>query len=219
MASATRDRDDDKPVAGGDVGGPAGATGQSDPKTFGSGKGKIKARKQDDTARADDVDDDDIDSPQTDARVKAAAGPRRSAGYFTILKKGQGYWTRMGTAIGAVVLGVMLAYTIYDKIPPYFIQDPGLGRKVAVGSAVGFLVAYTIFAWSMMNKPTNVEFLIQTDSEMKKVNWTSRKDLIGSTKVVIIFMLLIACFLFFVDFIFATLMRLIHVLKVTPWGG
>ena len=43
-----------------------------------------------------------------------------------------------------------------------------------------------------MNKPTNVDFLIATDSEMKKVNWTSRKELIGSTKVVIIFMFLIA---------------------------
>ena len=43
-----------------------------------------------------------------------------------------------------------------------------------------------------MNKPTNVDFLIATDSEMKKVNWTSRKELIGSTKVVIVFMFLIA---------------------------
>ena len=43
-----------------------------------------------------------------------------------------------------------------------------------------------------MNKPANVDFLIATDSEMKKVNWTSRKELIGSTKVVILFMFLIA---------------------------
>ena len=51
-----------------------------------------------------------------------------------------------------------------------------------------------------MNKPSNVDFLIATDSEMKKVNWTSRKELIGSTKVVIIFMFLIALFLFVVRY-------------------
>jgi preprotein translocase SecE subunit len=38
---------------------------------------------------------------------------------------------------------------------------------------------------------------------MKKVNWTSRKELIGSTKVVIVFMFLIAIFLFTVDILFS----------------
>ncbi len=53
-----------------------------------------------------------------------------------------------------------------------------------------------------MNKPTNVDFLIATDSEMKKVNWTSRKELIGSTKIVILFMFFIALFLFLYDLFF-----------------
>ena len=61
------------------------------------------------------------------------------------------------------------------------------------------------FAGRMMNKPKNVDFLVATDSEMKKVNWTSRKELIGSTEIVIIFMFLIAFFLFAVDWIFGTL--------------
>jgi preprotein translocase SecE subunit len=50
-----------------------------------------------------------------------------------------------------------------------------------------------------MNKPSNADFLIATDSEMKKVNWTSRKELIGSTKVVIFFMVIIASVLFVID--------------------
>ena len=57
-----------------------------------------------------------------------------------------------------------------------------------------------------MNKPANVDFLIATDSEMKKVNWTSRKELIGSTQVVIMFMFLIALFLFAVDEVWGWLM-------------
>ena len=50
----------------------------------------------------------------------------------------------------------------------------------------------SLLVWRLMNKPSNVDFLIATDSEMKKVNWTSRKELIGSTKVVIFFMFVIA---------------------------
>src|SRR3712207_5542466 len=46
-----------------------------------------------------------------------AAGDRKPGrSYFTVYKKGQGYWTRMGTLIATTVLGLMLAYTLYDKI-------------------------------------------------------------------------------------------------------
>ena len=63
------------------------------------------------------------------------------------------------------------------------------------------------------NRPTNVDFLIATDSEMKKVNWSTRAELIGSTKVVILFVLLIAVALFVFDTIFSTIFYLMHVLK------
>jgi preprotein translocase SecE subunit len=49
--------------------------------------------------------------------------------------------------------------------------------------------------------------------EMKKVNWTSRRELIGSTKVVVSFMFLTAIFLFAGDMIFRLLMQLIGVLN------
>jgi preprotein translocase SecE subunit len=65
-----------------------------------------------------------------------------------------------------------------------------------------------------MNKPANVDFLIATDSEMKKVNWTSRRELIGSTKVVIIFMFAIAAILFVLDLLFNTLFYAIRVLEI-----
>ena len=86
-----------------------------------------------------------------------------------------------------------------------------LGLKIAGGIVAGFIVAYAWICWVVLNKPRNVDFLIATDSEMKKVNWTSRKELIGSTKIVIIFMFLIAAFLFSVDQIFGVLMWLLKV--------
>ena len=62
-----------------------------------------------------------------------------------------------------------------------------------------FLAVFCGIVYYFTNKPNVVDFLIATDSEMKKVNWTTRAELIGSTKVVIIFMLLIAVLLFALD--------------------
>ena len=140
-------------------------------------------------------------------------------GYFTIYKKGQGYWTRMGTIIGAGVLGLMLAYTLYDRIPTFFTSDPALGRRVGIGVTLGFLAVYGLLVWHLTNKPSNVDFLVATDSEMKKVNWTSRKELIGSTKVVIFFMFMIAIILFVIDIVFSWLMYIIGVLRNSPFEG
>ncbi len=79
-----------------------------------------------------------------------------------------------------------------------------------------FALLYSFFAWRLMNKPGNVDFLIATDGEMKKVNWTSKRELIGSTKVVILFMFAIAIILFVLDLLFNTVFYSIRVLNI-PW--
>lgn len=42
-------------------------------------------------------------------------------------------------------------------------------------------------------------FLIEVKAELKRVSWTNRKELIASTSVVIVTVLLIAIFVFLVD--------------------
>jgi preprotein translocase SecE subunit len=59
----------------------------------------------------------------------------------------------------------------------------------------------------------SVGFLIATDGEMKKVNWTSYREVKGSTIVVIVATFLIAGFLFGVDTIFARFFTFIGVLQ------
>ena len=68
-----------------------------------------------------------------------------------------------------------------------------------------------------MNKPTNADFLIATDSEMKKVNWTTKGELFGSTRVVILFLFFIAIFLFLADQVLQLFFYMINVLKIKPW--
>lgn len=72
----------------------------------------------------------------------------------------------------------------------------------------GFILTYWLTA---MNRKF-VEFLIATDMEMKKVNWSTRKDIIKSTMVVVFACVLIAGSLFAVDFTFQQLFRAMGVL-------
>ena len=169
-----------------------------------------KGKKKPEDGKSDPV-------PYRSPGTSSPAGP----GYFAIYKKGQGYWTRVGTVAGAILIGAFTAYNIYAYTPTFLpdkILHP-MALKIAGAIAAVFGVVYAYLCWTLLNKPVNVDFLIATDSEMKKVNWTSRKELVGSTQIVIIFMFLIAFFLFAVDQIFGWLMYLIHVLKVSPFGN
>jgi preprotein translocase SecE subunit len=153
--------------------------------------------------------------------------PQSSGGFFSIYKSGQGYWTRMCTAGGVLLVLIILHYFIFDtlrnKTELDFITSGTGARERGVpwikSSIVGGLfVVVAAVIWRYMNKPVIVDFFIATESEMKKVNWTSRKDLIGSTKVVIFFMLLIAAVLFVFDLAFGFFFFKIGVLKSGPFG-
>ena len=64
--------------------------------------------------------------------------------------------------------------------------------------------------------PPFVEFLIATEAEMNKVSWTSRDDLYRATTVVLATVVLMAVFLFGVDWLWSNLLQIIGVLK---FGG
>jgi preprotein translocase subunit SecE len=137
-------------------------------------------------------------------------------GFFHIYKSGQGYWTRMGTAAGAALVAIFTAMFIYEDLRPRipFLRD---NPSVALGLAIGVLAVSAILIFWLVNRPNTADFLIATDSEMKKVNWTSKKDLIGSTRIVILFMFLIATLLFGIDIVFGYLFYFLKVLKNPPF--
>ncbi len=147
--------------------------------------------------------------PASPAASIAARAP--DDGFFHIRKKGQGYWTRMGTAAGAALVGALgIQFVVVQK--DYF----SLSANVAYSIAALFAVAFGIGVFYFMNRSTSVDFLIATDSEMKKVNWTSKAELLGSTKVVILFMFIIAAYLFLMDVIFGYFFWAIGVVKTPP---
>ena len=140
-------------------------------------------------------------------------------GFFTIYKKGQGYWTRIGTVAGASILALLTSQFLYSRGRTWFtLPNGGPNMRLVLGMVAAFLAVYAIIVFRIINRPTVVDFLIATDSEMKKVNWTTRAELIGSTKVVIFFMLLIAVLLFAFDTIFGYFFYIIKVLQFGPFG-
>lgn len=88
---------------------------------------------------------------------------------------------------------------------PIYIQAGAVGLVMLIGSILAYRFAGT--------KEGSVEFLIATDGEMKKVNWSTRKNVIDSTIVVILWAFLIAGGLFLVDLAFSNFFKLIGILQ------
>lgn len=89
---------------------------------------------------------------------------------------------------------------------------PVLYLQAGVAAALMLIGAIALYIFVGAHKNT-VEFLVATDGEMKKVNWTSYREVKGSTIVVISATFLIAGFLFIVDIAFSNFFSFIKVLE------
>ena len=139
-------------------------------------------------------------------------GQRRLAGgpgFFTVYKTGQGYYTRLGTALGGGLILVFGANYIYMQLAG--VDNPAV--QLGVPSIFLALSAVVLFWITGSNRGTN-DFFIATEGEMKKVSWSTQKEVVGSTKVVLGFTLLMASFLFVVDILFLLLFSSIDVLQM-----
>ncbi len=131
-----------------------------------------------------------------------------------IYKPGQGYWTRVMSAVGwgtLVLMGVawlvnQLRGVRVGELQSVYVQAVVAGLVLVAGS---MLLYYLIGVNQRF-----VDFLIATEGEMKKVNWSTKREIIGSTWVVIALVIFISLLLFVLDYlIFAPLFRLIGVLE------
>ncbi len=156
-------------------------------------------------------------------REAQAPRPARPAkpggGGLKIYKPTQGYYVRMGTAIGAVILIVAGGIFLFNDVAGRFLdttKNPSL-LYVQYGMAVAFMLAGGVLLYWIvgLNRKAN-DFFIATEGEMKKVSWSTRAEIIRSTKVVIVTVVLMAILLFVVDILFMEFFRAIGVLKGGP---
>jgi len=127
-------------------------------------------------------------------------------GFFDIYKKGQGRYARIVTFVSGVVLGIGGAVVLSNKLALYAPPVVQYGVPSLFVAVLGLLLFWVV------NRPKSADFLIATEGEMKKVSWSSRKEIIGSTKVVIVATFMMAALLAAVDAGFAVLFRVIGVM-------
>jgi preprotein translocase SecE subunit len=119
---------------------------------------------------------------------------------FKIYKVTQGRYTRTLTFAGAMLVAVSGAYVLSGRLI-------GVAPYIRFGIPSLVVVLIGLLAFWMVNRPGSADFLIATEGEMKKVAWSGKKEVIGSTKVVIVTTLMIAMLLFGVDILFTVLFK------------
>jgi len=132
---------------------------------------------------------------------------------MAIRKFGQGYWTRLMSVIGFGMLSVLGAIWLWRLVETVDVGVPAI--YLASGSAFMFLAAIGVLLWWFAGfNPKSVDFLVATEGEMKKVNWSSRREIVGSTVVVIAMTIIISLFCWVCDFAFSSLFVWMRVLDM-----
>jgi preprotein translocase subunit SecE len=152
--------------------------------------------------------------PDTEKAPESPRFRRRKGGFLTQYKPEQGQMTRRGTFIGACALIAWGAWFTLDRLRIYE-GDEWWRLLITQGIPLVLLVVVGTIAWriAFVNRGS-CDFMIATEGEMKKVSWSTKREVIGSTKVVIMFTVLMAAFLFLVDLVFQQLFQWVGVLKV-----
>ena len=156
------------------------------------------------------------DAARAEAKRKRIA-PRKGRSFFELYKRGQGPYTRGGTALGAGLLILAGADFVYEQLGVYRNEEAAWTLWLQAGIPLLLVVALGLLTfWVVGANRKACDFMIATEGEMKKVNWSTRREIIGSTKVVIMFTILLAVILFVVDLVFMTFFAWIGVLREAP---
>jgi preprotein translocase subunit SecE len=116
-----------------------------------------------------------------------------------IYKSGQGYNTRMWSGVGAFTILAAGCWVLYGQLA--LVDNLWIQALVPVAlCSVGGFGLY----W-LLNMPKVADFMIASEGEVKKVSWSSRAELMASTTVVLVVVIVLSVLIMFTDYIFATL--------------
>ncbi len=124
---------------------------------------------------------------------------------FKIYKRGQGYYTRLYSALSLFVIVAFGCYALYSKLR-------GTNIWIETFVPTGVCVVLGVLIYWLVNKPSLADFLISAESEVKKVSWSSRREIAVSTVIVIFVVATLAVMLYSADFIFKyVFMEVLHI--------
>ncbi|MDP7008227.1 MAG: preprotein translocase subunit SecE [Phycisphaerales bacterium] len=130
-----------------------------------------------------------------------------------IYKQGQGYWVRLMSAIGFGLLSLMGVAWLWDQVNGIQIGDI---EPVFISAAVTIIVMLfcgSLGYYLIGRKPKTVEFMISTEGEMRKVNWSTKREIVGSTILVILLTAFISVFCQIADLGFSAFFQSVDVLQ------
>ena len=123
---------------------------------------------------------------------------------FRIYRRGQGKHTRLWTAFALAAIVILGCLRLYEQLRAAELsQDNSIQTWVETLIPVG---VFLIFAWLIywvVNTPKIADFMVDAEGEMKKVSWSSRKEIMVSTTVVVVVVATMAVFLGVVDLEFS----------------
>ncbi len=145
---------------------------------------------------------------------------------LAIYKPGQGYYTRTLSCVGFGLIAIFGALWLWEQVDSWGPASNVDGEKIP-GEILGVATRYWQYAfcgtllagfalalyYAFGRRQNVVDFTIATEAEMKKVNWPTQKEVIGSTWIVIAGTLLLAALLAVVDLVFGFFFKLIGVLQ------
>ena len=119
---------------------------------------------------------------------------------LNIYKRGQGYYTRLFTGLGTFTVVAIGCSVLYGLLAGQQIAVQVLVPAVLC-SALGFLIFW------LVNKPKIADFMISAEGEIKKVSWSSRKEITASTTIVVITVVSLALLLLAADVFFIWILK------------
>jgi preprotein translocase SecE subunit len=150
---------------------------------------------------------------------------------FQIYRKGIGVYARSAVAGLFGLAAIFASYSLYGvliDLPELFVDAkiPLLGIRLTwggVGSCALFALCglficlfttgFEVGLKGLDNKSKKaVEFFIETQMELQKVSWPTRSELVGSTIVVVVCLVVLGVYVFCVDWVVSTFMKAIDIL-------
>lgn len=132
---------------------------------------------------------------------------------FEIYKKGQGTTARWLAAATLLVFAVFGCYALQERLSGYEWEDLDL-RVVQVSwsvlvSCALFLIA-SVLVGVLVNHKRFVDYLINSEAELRKVSWPTRAELKRQTIVVIVTIMCFGVLLLLADLLFGFLSRQLY---------
>ena len=125
---------------------------------------------------------------------------------------------RWGAMTGGVLLVSLVAWWINARlfsgvemlVRPLIATPLPVSWGVVISTLAALYAIVCIFAL-LVNHPQRVDFLIETETEMRKVAWPTRREYVGSSIVVIVIVAFVSIYLTLVDLVLNKLLSWLRI--------